>query len=524
MKRFKRLFSLLAVAAMVLTMNMTAFAADHSITIEAAEEGEASHTFEVYQIFTGTYGTDDEENGVLSDLKWGKNGTGTEGEAVPDDVIEALEAASGKDAEKLAVIEDYFNDGSNPIGTVTSGKSITVADGYYILLDTTDLSGKDDANSTNVVQVVGEDITVKPKTAKPTVDKEVYDDDDGSAAASGDNNGWGETADHQIGESFQFKLTAVIPKDANMDAYSTYQVVFQDTMSDGVTFESIESVVINDEITLNTGDYASTATAGQEGGNWSLTIDNIKDHVTAPLSGGVEIEVIYNAHLNENAAVNTPSANGSTTNENEVYLQYSNNPNGEGLGETAPDSVWVFTYQMPNQKVNDEEQPLEGAGFTLYSGDDPIHVVPGETAGEYRVARIERYDSDTPVYEAGAVTEMTSAKADGGDDTPATFNISGLDAGTYTLKETKTPNGYNTCEDVTIVISAVHSEDSVGVATTNISMTQNGEGTDINTIINESGTILPETGGIGTIIFYVVGGVLMVGAAALFITRRRAQK
>ena len=295
-------------------------------------------------------------------------------------------------------------------------------------------------------------------------------------------------------------------------------------MSEGVTFESIESVVINDEIQLNTGDYTSTAKAGQAGGKWSLTIDNIKDHVRDPLSGGVEIEVIYNAHLNEKAAVNTPSANGSTTNENEVYLQYSNNPNGEGLGETAPDSVWVFTYEMPNQKVNDEEQPLEGAGFTLYSGDDPIHVVPGETAGEYRVARIERYDSDTPVYEAGAVTEMTSAKADGGDDTPATFNISGLDAGTYTLKETKTPNGYNTCEDVTIVISAVHREGSDGVATTDISMTQNGEGTDINKIVNESGTILPETGGIGTIIFYVVGGVLMVGAAALFITRRRAQK
>ena len=137
MKRFKRLFSLLAVAAMVLTMNMTAFAADHSITIAAAEEGEASHTFEVYQIFTGTYGTDDEENGVLSDLKWGRNGTGTEGEAVPDDVIEALEAASGNDAEKLAVIEEYFNDESNSIGPVTSGKSIAVADGYYILIDTT---------------------------------------------------------------------------------------------------------------------------------------------------------------------------------------------------------------------------------------------------------------------------------------------------------------------------------------------------------------------------------------------------
>ena len=213
MKRFKRLFSLLAVAAMVLTMNMTAFAADHSITIAAAEEGEASHTFEVYQIFTGTYGTDDEENGVLSDLKWGRNGTGTEGEAVPDDVIEALEAASGNDAEKLAVIEGYFNDESNSIGTVTSGKSIAVADGYYILIDTTELSGEDDANSTNVVQVVGEDITVKPKTAKPTVDKEVYDDDDGSA--SGDNHGWGETADHQIGERFQFKLTAKIDADAD---------------------------------------------------------------------------------------------------------------------------------------------------------------------------------------------------------------------------------------------------------------------------------------------------------------------
>lgn len=524
MKKLKKIIAIALALAMVLTMNMTAFAANHTITIASVQTGETAHTFDVYQIFTGTYSEDENGKDVLSDLKWGKNGTGTEGQAVSNDVVMALKAASGNDAQKLAVIENYFNDGSERIDTVASGGSINVADGYYILIDTTNLSGQDDANSTNVVQVVGENITVTPKTVKPTVDKEVYDNDDGSEF--GDNNGWGETADHQIGESFQFRLTAEIPADANMDAYSTYQVVFQDTMSDGVTFESIESVTINDE-KMDDGDYTSTAEADQEGGNWSLTIANIKDHVTGSLSAGVEIEVIYNAHLNENAVVNTPGESGSTTNENNVYLQYSNNPNGNGLGQTALDSVWVFTYEMPNQKVDgsNNNAPLEGAGFTLYSSaNEAIRVVPESTQGEYRVAQIERYDNGTPVYEEGAVTEMTSAKANQEEATPATFNISGLDAGTYTLKETKTPGGYNTCADVTIVISANHSESAEGVATTTLSMTQNGSSTTTNTIVNESGTILPETGGIGTIIFYVAGGALMVVAVTLLVTRRRAQK
>lgn len=507
MKKMKKIFSLMLAMVMVFSMTATVFAEEeattYTITVPAVKAGETAHTYEVYQIFTGTIS--DEK---LIDVKWGQNGKGTEGEAVDDATIEALEAVVGKsDSAKLAVITSYADLDETAYGKVASGDELSsVPAGYYLIKDTDgSLTGKDAAYTTYIVKVVN-DVTVTPKSAKPTVDKQVYDNDD--KVATGDNNGWGETADHAINETFQFKLIATLTADTNYDAYETYKVVFNDTMSDGVTFESIESVTV-DGVAITDYDYVCTATEGQAGGSWTLTIANIKAYTGVNLTDGAIVEVIYNAHLNDAADVNI--TDGATTNKNTVKLQYSNNPNVGGeeeleLGTTPEDHVWVFTYEVDNTKYKDEvndENVLAGAGFTLYDSTgaavklylkDDVYYVYSENAGDVKV-----------------ITEMTS-------QTDGTFNIKGLDVGTYTLEETTVPAGYNKCDPITVVITATHTEEASGdAASTTLTNSKNMN----NDIVNKSGTVLPETGGMGTTIFYVVGVVLVLGAGILLVTKRR---
>ena len=368
------------------------------------------------------------------------------------------------------------------------------------------------------VKVV-KDITVTPKSAEPTVDKQVYDNNDGVQV--GDNNGWGETADHMINKTFQFKLTATLATDVDYAQYPEYKVIFTDTMSKGITYESIDSIEV-DGIPVQLGeDIRTTAVEGlktegnQESVTWTITFDDLKKIDGVNLVDGAVIEVIYNAHLNDEALVNNES--GTTTNKNGVYLQYSNNPNASGeedveeLGKTSTDYVWVFTYDVENTKYSDKVDPaniLAGAGFTLYDGETAIQLY--EKDGEFFV-----YDADNAPAGVEVLTEITSQK-DG------TFNINGLDAGTYTLKETTVPTGYNKCEDITIVISATHSEDEdANSATTTLTKATKGMHNDI---VNKNGTTLPETGGIGTTMFYVIGAILVVGAAVVMITKKRMSR
>lgn len=515
MKKMRKFAGFLLAMVMVFAMAGAAFADDtYSITINNSAAG---HTYEAYQIFTG-----DLSETTLSNIVWGSSITADGQTALQDkyDTAEiksaagVAEALTNNNAVQFAKdaagylnnvkVESTYNESEKTYGI--SG----LAAGYYLVKDKdASLAGKDDAYTSYILKVVG-NTTVSPKSAKPTVDKQVHDET--GDAEAGAAEGWGESADHAINESFQFKLIANLPEDTDFDAYETYKVVFTDTMSKGITFESIASVTV-DGVTLTANQYTATATAGQAGGEWTLIITNIKSIDGVNLTDGADIVVIYNAHLNENAQVN--HASGTTTNQNKVYLEYSNNPNAVGggeLGKTPEDIVWVFTYEVDNTKVDATDSgnktPLAGAGFKLYdsTGTTEIGLIYDSTLSAYR-----------PVKSGETAEEMTSANDTG------VFNIKGLDAGTYVLKETTVPAGYNKCADTTVVIEATHVEDESGSsATTTLSSNSNVT----NTIENKQGSTLPETGGIGTTIFYVIGSVLVLGAAVVLITRKRmsAQK
>ena len=507
MKRVKRVLALLAAFALVLAMAVPAWAEEATYQLKVKASG-ANHTYKVYQIFTGEMSTNEAEAKVLSNVKWGKNGTGKIGGAVETGILTTLEGATGSDTQKLEAITKYVNLNTDAFATLDSKNNYAenVPAGYYLVKDEDKtLNGEDEAYTTFLVNVVGENVTLAPKSAKPSVNKFVQDEAADKDTDSTDSNGWGKTADHAINESFKFKLTATLPLDVNFGAYSTYKVKFTDTMSAGVTFESIDSVTVDGQ---KVADYDCTATAGQAGGEWTLTINDIKSISGVNLNDGAEIVVVYKAHLNENAFVN--HENGATTNENEIYLEYSNNPNtsgsGEELGKTPTENVWVFTYRVNNKKVKATDyKPLAGAGFRLYTDAECSHEVAliyDETLSAYR-----------PTKTGENKEEMKSAEGTG------IFNIVGLDAGVYYMRETTTPTGYNTCNDVTIVINARHQKTESGG--NNVTFTDDSNLTYI--IENNAGTTLPSTGGMGTTVFYVVGGGLMAVAVVLLVTKKRME-
>lgn len=528
-KVLKGLVAVAATAAMAVAGfagASTAMAAEgtHTVTISPAKSG---HTYEAYQIFTGNLGAD----GSLGNVVWG---SGIDQSKLTADstsnLIKSKDAASvskdlaaeGNNSTEAKAYATAFSGVLSTIHT-DSGEfssagngSYTISgleDGYYLIQDKAGtLDNKNDAYTSFILKIIGEDVEVAPKSSQPTVDKKIQDETDDAEA--GATEGWGNTADHDINESFRFKLDADIPAEANLADYKTYEVKFNDTMSKGVTFESIESVKVNGNNgtenktwTLGESDYAksniTTATDGTQ--SWSLTIDDVIAKCEGiKIAQGFTVEVIYKAHLNEKATVN--GANDTTTdNKNSVNLEYSNNPNAEGLGKTEDKTVYVFTFAISNKKVIDNEDgnPLADAGFRLYTDEactQEYMLVKDTTLAAYRPAK----DDEKAV-------EMKSA-------TDGTFPIKGLDAGTYYLKETTTPKGYTTAAVKAITIKATH---SISDGQPNVVLSS--DSTLDNKIVDKKGSTLPSTGGMGTVLLYVAGIAVFVlaGATLVMALRRR---
>ena len=497
MKHARKLASLLLALIMVFALATTAFAAEN--TTISAPKG-STRTYNVYQIFTG-----DLYNGVLSNVKWGQNSTGTVGEAVDQTILEALAAVNSKsDTEKLTVIQTYVNFGSTAIGTVSDSNPLTVTTGYYLIKDNGPVGNGEDY-SLYVVQVVGP-TTISPKVGTTTSDKKVDDKNDSNTTE--DATTWQDSADYDIGDAVPFKLSATIAQDYANYTHG-YKLTFHDKEDAGLSFNASSVKVYVDGEEITSGFTVVTENLG-DGCTFEVRFANLKD--IASVEAGSIISVEYTSTLDTDATV------GSAGNKNTSHVTYTNNPNDEQAGEngeTPDDVVIVFTYQTIVNKVtknpvydaskdtektgtdsdgNKEFIPLKGAGFTLYKKN---------ASGTY---------------------ESVGSELKGEDMT--TFTWSGLDDGDYKLVETTTPSGYNTIPDIEFTITATHDVSSDNPTLISLSGGDKFTGVISTGVVsanieNQSGAQLPSTGGIGTTIFYVLGSVLVIGAAVLLVTKKR---
>lgn len=565
MKKARKLTAVLLSLVMLLALAVPAFAADtYSITIRNDKEG---HTYEAYQIFAGTVSSDEETNGetggpMLGDITWG---SGVNGETLlaalkaanaekydacttAADVAEALgaETATAEDAAAFADIAAQHLTTAAKTATAPNDDGNYIIEGldagYYLVKD----SLQEDDNQTGqvlsdyIVQVLG-NVTMDPKDSDiPTLEKKVYDEEfavNDEAKTYGE--GYNDVADWNIGDRVPFKLIGSIP---DMDAYDTYQYIFHDTISAGLRLDmdSFDVYVAQeknqDPVALGwteipAANYELTPTAD----GFTLTIDNLKNFPYVNDDGRNYILVFYDAVLNENAEIGLPG------NENSAYLEFSNNPNGDGTGRTEDDKVIVFTYELDGTKVDgaNVDTKLEGAQFVLLNGakTEAAMVVDGKVtrwvkvhseaaAGDVKMP--ETYEEWVERY--GNQNVILTSDADG------TFKIAGLDDGTYHLLEIKAPNGYNLLEDpVELVITATtaNGQNWNGIAADALTgltiavdngAAQNGDldtGIVNVTVENNQGATLPETGGMGTTLFYIIGGLLVVGAGILLVVRIR---
>ena len=566
MKGLKKLASLLLAAVLAAGICMPAYAAggESTLTIKTT----AGHTYKVYQLLTGDVSGVADGSGTVANVKAGAN---LKKDTTAEQFVDAIKDKT--DAELGDTAFSYVD--GKPVATVEgTGQSVetTVADGYYLVTDTWtggEVTDGSDTMSRYMVAVVG-NTTMTPKTSTPSIDKKIIDTD-ANAAIDGAPQ---KTDTAAIGDVIEYEVTGQVP---NMDGYKYYYYVVHDTMSEGLTLNQNSFVVtIGGKTLVKDTDYYVYFDAATN--SFELALKDLKALVNASdndIKVGSAISVKYTATVNDQASI------GVDPNTNTAKLEYSNNPGssekndiedkpglpkpGTATGEGPNLITKTYVTQLTIIKTDDKGNRLEGAEFTLV-GENLNKVIiniqgtfrlatGGETGEYYKLVdgtytttapsaaeegqegyNKDKYVTLTPDYvrvtKATTSTEATGSPKQITAEVTAdgTLVFTGLNAGDYVLKETKTPEGYNTIGDITFTISATQTG-ATGTAGGKITWASSNPSISLDaangvfstTIVNKSGSVLPSTGGMGTMVFYAVGAVLVIGAAILLVVKRRSQ-
>ncbi len=542
MTNLKKLASVLLVFALLLTMVGTAVAAAPTATVTIKNmNGVAGGTYKMWKLLDATKSADGKNIAyTVSDTYRAQlitalgytedaNKSKEENNAAIIAAIDALKS----DAGKMRTFANTLFKALETLGTADFNTGVTTAVetqipdvpyGYY-LIGQTDLSAEAEAAGGNYamasIKTITADLTIETKQDTPTHVKKIRDTND----SQNTNPKWEDSADYDFGDLVPFQIFGRVSK--NIDQYGKYEFTFHDEMCDGLTFKPDTVKVFasrggGSEYAVRAG---FTVTPDADSHGFTLSFADLK---TTALPVGmkdgstpakevtswadVKIVVYFSAELNTGAKI------GAEGNPNVSYLEYSNDFNDQtSTGTTPPDKVTAFTFQLVVNKVDKENNPLTGAEFTLWKRIDL--GIADEPA---------RLDRETHNYEFQKVATISG-------DSSSKFTFKGLDDGYYKLEETKVPDGYNKASDVLFRIIADHDEESNDPKLTSLRVVDNDgqpfssdpftvdltSGTITTNVVNLSGAELPETGGIGTTIFYVLGSLLVAAAVVLMVTKRR---
>ena len=570
MKKFRKIMALAIAMVMVLSMSMAVFAANgaaniHTITITNTDQVGA-HTYEAYQVFAGDY---DESTQKLSNITWGAgvNGAAILAAVQADTTTFGAEAATaatpadvaallgtGTDTAKAKKFAEIVgaNLGSTVAGTSTATASpytISVTgDGYYFVKDKLNTLPSDsdnadphkaDSETRYILQVV-HDVTVAAKSKTVESRKKVQDINDSTDTALGS---LADTADYDIGDKIPYTLTFTLP--ANYADYKTYAVNFFDDMSSGLTYNNDAKIYYGASDTTGApisfaadSSKKSAYTTPAYGTVYKASVADLKK--TAPdLATGDVVTIKYSVTLGASAVV------GADGNPNKYQVEFSNNPNGTGTGTTPWDVNIVFTYDIEVDKVTgagSDKTALAGAAFALYKlyTTEALAIANEGRTTALTPATSIKYDNGTKDFTIGDGENWVLVEQKTADTTTSQFTFSGVDDGTYLLVETTTPAGYNSIEPSKFTVTATHTDGDTPAFATITGTQITGDGlapitlgtktksatddtvTGLKTeIVNNEGTVLPSTGGIGTTIFYIIGAILVIGAGVVLVTRRR---
>ena len=495
--------------ALVMLLGLAVSASAYDIEVKSSADGSsvAGHTYDVYQIFTG----DLEElagTKVLTNVKYGANYV-VAGKDVGDLVPETeLDTIAGMGGEAAA---EYFNAQKSGTAVATldddnGHKATDLAVGYYLIIDVTPNLPENETASAFILEVT-DNVTIKSKhTTGPKTEKKIDDNNDSNYSEA--EIQWHDSADHDIGDDIPFKLEMTVPSAFQMfkDNNVAYPFTFHDTEEDGLKFNNDAKVYV-DNVEITTG--FSVDADPKDGHSFDVIFADLT--AIASVNVGSKITVLYTSELTEDAVL------GSMGNVNEVFGEFRNYYEPTVPVFTPVDTVIAFTYKVVVNKVDENGDALSGATFTLEK------FVASSTG-------TVEYPENSGVYGEWVAKSTVETEPD------TVFTFKGLDDGYYRLTEDKAPDGYNKIDPIEFEVTASHEiEWKSDMTRTNILTDLSGnkvvgeiefekpEGlstlsTDVE---NKSGTVLPETGGVGTTIFYFLGAAMAICAVVVLVSRRR---
>ena len=562
-KLVSRFMAVLMAMTMILSMSMTAFAADAPKGILTVNNTVAGKTLDLYQIFTATKNGDNVAytlNSAYEGFFQSKitDASTLTGEALSEKAYDYVKTQVGTDGSNGAAFAKdmlgWILDSKNNITatktvdiTATSTVVSDLAYGYYLVYpkgatDTSTAPGNQTYTSAaSLVSITADTATINMKSNYPTVDKKIIPAQSGSGITIGAivNGNWegnhqmelddenesedtiaphGATdekkvGDFGIGDTVTYQLTSKVP---DMTGYNSYTFKFSDTLSKGLDLKEVLSVKVGNTTLTAKSTGANTYALAYDKSNRTLTVTLNDFYNSYKNRTGDTITVVYTATLNKDAVI------GMNPNTNKAVVEYSNDPKSDGTGKSEPSIVDVHTFDFTIFKyyLKDETQTgLANAEFELYKANEAGNAADTN-------AKINIVDEGNGVYRQATADEakatgFTSAKIV--SDADGKVLVKGLDAGTYYLRETKAPEGYNKLlSDIKVEIKANYDPKTGKLTSYSVDYTYNGTTTtgkeikDTKTspevaVENKTGAQLPSTGSKGALMV-TLAGIVLFGA------------